>query len=105
MYPDFLRQGSTLRGDQDELDALVRGHGCFTNDLVVPAQCFAAFVRSPLAHARVLSIQTQEALKQPGVRGIYTGADLARDGLGGIDRKSTRLNSSHTDISRMPSSA
>ena len=79
MYPDFLRQGSTLRGDQDELDALVRGHGCFTNDLVVPAQCFAAFVRSPLAHARVLSIQTHEALKQPGVRGIYTGADLARE--------------------------
>ena len=53
MFQDFLRLGSSLRGDQDELDALVRGQDCFTSDLNLPGQCHAAFVRSPHAHAQI----------------------------------------------------
>ena len=84
MYQDFLRQGGTLRGDQDELDALVRGQGCFTSDLHIRGQCFATFLRSPMAHARIISIRTDLARALPGVKAVYTGADLVRDGLGGI---------------------
>lgn len=84
MFQDFLRLGSSLRGDQDELDALVRGQGCFTSDLNLPGQCHAAFVRSPHAHARVSSMDIQRALGMPGVRAVLTGADLVSAGLGGI---------------------
>jgi carbon-monoxide dehydrogenase large subunit len=44
----------------------------------------AAIVRSPHAHAKINSIDTSAALAMPGVVGVYTGADLAADGVGGL---------------------
>ena len=47
----------------------------------LPGQTFAAMVRSPYPHARILGIDTSEALASPGVLVVLTGADLLADGL------------------------
>ncbi len=49
-----------------EDDALVRGAGSFVDDARLPKQAFAAFVRSPHACARIVSVDTGEALKVEG---------------------------------------
>ena len=61
---------------------LVRGEGRFHNDVNLPGQAHAVIVRSVHAHARIRSIDTAAALRAPGVLAAFTGADLARDGLG-----------------------
>jgi carbon-monoxide dehydrogenase large subunit len=63
---------------------LVIGAGRFSDDLALPGQAFAAMVRSPHAHARIVSIATQAALASPGVLAVLTGADARRDGLNPI---------------------
>jgi len=61
---------------------LVRGEGRFHNDVNLPGQAHAVIVRSVHAHARIRSIDTSAAMRAPGVLAVFTGADLARDGLG-----------------------
>jgi aerobic carbon-monoxide dehydrogenase large subunit len=61
---------------------LLRGQGRFINDVNLPGQAHAVFVRSPHAHARIRSIDIEEAKKAPGVVAIYTGHDVVADGLG-----------------------
>ena len=56
--------------------ALLTGEGVFTNDMKVPGALHLAVVRSPYAHARIVSIDTSAAAAMPGVRAVYTGADL-----------------------------
>jgi aerobic carbon-monoxide dehydrogenase large subunit len=60
---------------------LLTGEGRYIDDLVIPGALWLAMVRSPYAHARVTGIDTAEAASAPGVRGVYTGADL-RDAWG-----------------------
>ena len=61
-----------------EDDALLRGRGRFMDDLQpVPHAWHAAIVRSQLAHARI-AVDPSAALEVPGVRGVLTGADVAR---------------------------
>ncbi|MEO0734117.1 MAG: xanthine dehydrogenase family protein molybdopterin-binding subunit, partial [Bacteroidota bacterium] len=52
------------------------GKGKYTDDMILPGQTYASIVRSPYAHARILGIDTAEALASPGVVAIYTGADI-----------------------------
>lgn len=61
---------------------LLRGQGRFIDDHNLPGQAHAVLLRSPHAHARILAIRTQDALGLPGVIAIYTGDDVAADGLG-----------------------
>jgi len=62
--------------------ALLRGAGRFADDLPTPAGTLhAAFVRSPLAHARVLSVDTERARALPGVAAVVTGEEAARHTL------------------------
>ncbi|HVQ77771.1 MAG TPA: xanthine dehydrogenase family protein molybdopterin-binding subunit [Candidatus Binatia bacterium] len=61
---------------------LLRGEGRFHADLALPGQVHAVVVRSPHAHARIRGIDTGPAMRAPGVVAVFTGADLARDGLG-----------------------
>ncbi|MCW5745869.1 MAG: xanthine dehydrogenase family protein molybdopterin-binding subunit [Alphaproteobacteria bacterium] len=61
---------------------LLRGRGRFQDDVNVPGQLYAVFLRSPHAHARIRSIDTAAASDAPGVVAIYTGRDYAADGLG-----------------------
>jgi carbon-monoxide dehydrogenase large subunit len=63
---------------------LVTGHGRYTDDFGFPGQTYAAMVRSPHPHARIVSIDKTRALAMPGVLGVYTGADCAADKLGPI---------------------
>jgi aerobic carbon-monoxide dehydrogenase large subunit len=60
------------------------GTGQYTDDVALPGQTYAAFVRSPHAHARIKSISTQGAKAAPGVLAVYTGADLAAAKVGGL---------------------
>ncbi len=61
---------------------LLRGGGRYTDDINLPGQARGYVLRSPHAHARIVSIDTSEALEMPGVIAIYTGADWAADELG-----------------------
>src|SRR3981189_565214 len=55
----------------------VRGQGRYIDDLKLPGMLHGAILRSPLAHAKILSIDTSAALAHPQVRAVVTGADLA----------------------------
>jgi aerobic carbon-monoxide dehydrogenase large subunit len=61
---------------------LVTGRGRYQDDVTLPRQVYAVFLRSPHAHARILSIDTRAAATAPGVLAVYTGEDYAADGLG-----------------------
>jgi carbon-monoxide dehydrogenase large subunit len=61
---------------------LLRGEGRFHGDVNLPGQVHAVLMRSPHAHARIVSIDAAAARRAPGVLAVLTGADLARDGLG-----------------------
>jgi carbon-monoxide dehydrogenase large subunit len=58
------------------------GQGQYTDDVVMPNQSYGYFLRSPHAHAKIRSINTDAAAKAPGVLGIFTGKDTA--GIGGL---------------------
>ena len=56
---------------------LVRGKGQFVDDLKLPRMVHAVFLRSPHAHANIISIDTSAAKGMPGVVRVVTGAELA----------------------------
>ncbi len=58
------------------------GQGQYTDDVTLPNQSYAVFVRSPYAHARLRGVDTAPAAAAPGVLGIITGKDMA--GIGGL---------------------
>ena len=56
---------------------LLEGRGHFVDDIVLPRMLNVVFVRSPYAHARILSIDTAAAQSYPGIVAVVTGAQLA----------------------------
>lgn len=60
------------------------GRGRYTDDMNRPGQCHAYIVRSPHAHARILSIDTAATLAAPGVLTVLTGADMVADNIGSL---------------------
>jgi aerobic carbon-monoxide dehydrogenase large subunit len=60
------------------------GAGQYTDDVDLPHQSYAAFVRSPHAHAVLKKVDIEKARKAPGVIAVYTGADLANAKVGGL---------------------
>ncbi len=69
-----------------EDDALVRGQGRFADDPRLPNQAYAVFVRSPHAHARIKSVNTDEALRAKSVLAVITAEDLKAMNIGSISR-------------------
>jgi aerobic carbon-monoxide dehydrogenase large subunit len=59
-----------------EDSALLRGTGCFAADVSLAQQIHMRVVRSPYAHAKILSIDTCAASGAAGVIGVWTGADV-----------------------------
>ncbi|WP_029003834.1 xanthine dehydrogenase family protein molybdopterin-binding subunit [Azorhizobium doebereinerae] len=57
---------------------LLAGRGRYVTDLVLLRMLHVAFLRSPYAHARIVSIDAEAARAMPGVRLVATGPDLAR---------------------------
>jgi len=55
---------------------LITGHGHYVDDFTRQGTAYAHFVRSPLAHARIKSIDITDASKAPGVVGVYTARDF-----------------------------
>jgi carbon-monoxide dehydrogenase large subunit len=74
--------GAALKRVEDA--RLITGKGRYTNNLTQPGMVHMAVVRSPFAHARILSIDTAEAAGMPGVVGVYTGHQMRDAGFGGI---------------------
>ena len=56
---------------------LVRGDGSFAADINFVHQLHMRVVRSQIAHGRIIGINTDEALAQPGVIAVWTHADVA----------------------------
>jgi carbon-monoxide dehydrogenase large subunit len=74
--------GASVKRREDRRFLL--GKGKYTDDVSLPNQSHAVFVRSPYAHAAIRSIDTSTARSAPGVLAVLTGDDVAADGLGGI---------------------
>jgi aerobic carbon-monoxide dehydrogenase large subunit len=60
------------------LQRLVQGRGQYVSDMTLPRMGHVAFVRSPYAHARIVSIDVSAAKTMPGVMAVVTGAELAK---------------------------
>ncbi|MFZ0102408.1 MAG: xanthine dehydrogenase family protein molybdopterin-binding subunit [Pseudolabrys sp.] len=80
--PPFRFIGQPLPRNEDA--RLLTGRGQFTDDFSFPGQAYAAMVRSPYAHARIVGIDHSTARTMPGVLGVFTGADCVADSLGAI---------------------
>jgi carbon-monoxide dehydrogenase large subunit len=86
---------------------LVQGQGKYTDDISLPGQAYAVFVRSRNGHGIIKAINTEAAKAMPGVLGIYTGHDLAAYGTmkcavpfknrDGSEMKKPARRSMHTD--------
>ena len=66
--------GSGIRRREDP--RLITGSATYTDDITLPDMAHAAMLRSPHAHAKIKSINTDNALTAPGVVAVYTGADI-----------------------------
>ena len=88
MAPD---QFTIIGTSVDRVDGVdkVTGRAKFTGDVTVPGMLIGKFLRSPYAHARILSISTSEAERVPGGVTVLTAADLTglNPYLRGKDRK------------------
>ena len=74
--------GQPVRRVEDR--RFITGRGAYLDDLSQPRQVWAYLLRSPHAHAGIRGIDTAAALSAPSVLAVYTGEDLARDGIGTI---------------------
>lgn len=72
--------GHSVRRIED--DALLTGRGRYTDDIANQGYKVLCFLRSPHAHARILSIDTSEAQAMPGVHAVLTGESLVAAGVG-----------------------
>ncbi|MFF3453970.1 aerobic carbon-monoxide dehydrogenase large subunit [Streptomyces sp. NPDC002730] len=59
----------------------VRGHGTYVDDVQLPGMLHGAVLRSPMAHARIVSVDTSAAEAHPKVKAVITGETLAGLGL------------------------
>src|SRR3954465_47895 len=71
--------GHPLRRKEDA--RLLTGKGRFTDDFSIDGETYAAMVRSPHPHARIVRIETGPAKAMPGVLGVFTGAECAAEGI------------------------
>ena len=66
--------GKSVKRVEDK--RFITGYGNYVDDIVLPRQTYASFVRSPYGHAKILSVDTSAAKAMPGVVAIYTGAHV-----------------------------
>src|SRR5215469_14418392 len=75
--------GASIKRSEDP--RILTGGGRYVDDIKLPGMLHAAFVRSPLPHARVLAVDVSAARTVPGVVAVLTGADLATMTIPGPD--------------------
>src|ERR1700687_37634 len=66
--------GASIKRREDR--RFMTGKGNYTDDLKLPGMTYAAFVRSPHAHAGIKKIDTAKARAHPGVVAVFTGKDM-----------------------------
>ena len=71
--------GSSIKRREDP--RMITGRGVYTDDVKLPGQAHAVFVRSPHAHARVKRVDLAAARRVPGVITAFSGKDLADGGV------------------------
>jgi aerobic carbon-monoxide dehydrogenase large subunit len=76
---NFQGIGAPLRRLEDR--RFLTGRGRFVADIELPGALHCVLVRSPHAHARIRRIDASAALVSPGVVAVFTGADMAADGM------------------------
>jgi aerobic carbon-monoxide dehydrogenase large subunit len=81
--------GASIRRSEDP--RILTGAGRYVDDIKLPGMLHAAFVRSPLAHARVLSVDVSAARALPGVVAAFTGAELEEMTVPGPDALSALM--------------
>ena len=59
---------------------LLKGKGRYLDDINLPDQARGYVLRSPYAHARIISIDVEAARRAPGVLAVYTGEDFESSG-------------------------
>src|SRR6478735_9643599 len=71
--------GHSIKRKEDP--RFIRGQGRYVDDIKLPGMLYLDIVRSPFAHARIKAINTERALKVPGVLAVITGETLAKYNL------------------------
>ena len=74
--------GAAVRRKEDH--RFITGKGQYVDDINRPNQLYAVILRSPLAHGKIKSLETDAAKAAPGVVAVFTGADMAAAGVGGL---------------------
>ncbi|WP_075995490.1 xanthine dehydrogenase family protein molybdopterin-binding subunit [Salaquimonas pukyongi] len=77
-------EGIGARVLRKEDQRFITGKGKYTDDFKMAGMHYAAFVRSPHAHAKIKKIGKAKAEKMPGVVGVLDGKQLTGDGIGNI---------------------
>jgi aerobic carbon-monoxide dehydrogenase large subunit len=67
--------GQSIKRREDP--RFITGRGRYVDDIKLPGMTYAAFVRSPHAHARIRGIDTSKAKAHPGVVAVFVGKDMA----------------------------
>ena len=84
ILPGNLRFGAGQPVKRLEDQRLLTGKGQFIDDKPEDGALWLHVLRSPHAHAKIASIDSQAAGGMPGVEAVYTGADLVADDIGTI---------------------
>nr|WP_239126901.1 xanthine dehydrogenase family protein molybdopterin-binding subunit [Planobispora siamensis] len=74
--PDPSREIGRARRRKEDA-RLITGRTLWTDDIQLPGMLYVAFLRSPMAHARIARVDTSAARTQPGVVAVYSGRDFA----------------------------
>ena len=72
--PEVGGMGHSIKRKEDP--RFIRGRGHYVDDIQLPGMLHMDIVRSPYAHAKILAIRSEKALKIPGVLAVITGATL-----------------------------
>ncbi|WP_322513983.1 xanthine dehydrogenase family protein molybdopterin-binding subunit [Rhodopseudomonas palustris] len=84
ILPGTMRFGAGQPVKRLEDQRLVTGHGRYLDDKPADGALWLVVLRSPHAHAKIVSIDTEAARAMPGVEAVLTGADLVADDVGTI---------------------
>jgi aerobic carbon-monoxide dehydrogenase large subunit len=84
MNISVTRFGSNQGNLRSEDLPLITGAARFTDDINLPGQAYAVFVRAPVGHAHIRRIVLEPARQRDGVLGAFAGSNLLDDGIGSI---------------------
>jgi carbon-monoxide dehydrogenase large subunit len=74
--------GAAVRRKEDQ--RFITGRGQYVDDINRPHQLYAYIVRSPISHGKINKVDIEAARATRGVVAVFTGADMAADGVGGL---------------------